>query len=428
MATGYESNPQNKQIQAQVQNGKQTKRQKQMTMYAIDTYNRLSAEIERLISYCSAKTDTGTVNKSFTHFLGEITDNPLSMMINIEGFLSAFDGYNKISKMENTSVPAYPEEYHRDVKYWKNIMAQVENKIEQNPELQLAQEVIKIVLEHFENGTPVLALPEDLSSRILTQNERDRMCREMAENDQSKILGILTIAQNVADETINQLQEMEEKGIEPLANKRHQFNLEDQISQIQSLQNRKDHGKDEFFSEAQQMTATADPISSEMEKSAKQDTKLETTVPGSISFSDECPKPQAKQQEQDNAPNSIENFQDSLQTEYTQENKSNRDGLPSFCKTNFSIETDNKLYTETSSATNCWDHKEEATLANERINESKRCDNTKKLTKEPTCNYRSDDLQPNEDHNHKTAADRSSLLTWTFVVFLIVIMYLREIS
>ncbi len=226
------------QNQAQVLKDKQAMKQKQMTTFAYDTYNRLSAELERAINYCSAKTGEGHLKKSFTQHLGQTTDDPTSMMMNIEGFLQSFEGYNLISKMDSTTVPTYPQEYLNDVMYWKSIMQRVKQRGTNDPQLQLVQDIVNLILNQFEKGIQMKKLPAELSERIFSQKQRDQICREKVQNGQSNILGMIKITQNMADETEKQFQKMEERGLDPKANKNAIFNLEKQYGEFQSLHDR----------------------------------------------------------------------------------------------------------------------------------------------------------------------------------------------
>ena len=218
-------------IQKQID--KLNKNQNQTNMITLETYRCLSAELERLVNYCTVKGRNHSISRSYTRCLNQETDDPVSMMLNIEGFTQALEGYLMIAAKNGTKVPPFPEEYQKDIEFWIQSIDLIDNPEESD--LQLELEVLRFVLGQISNQQPVTNMSEDLQERILSTEKRDSYCQEQVKNGQSNILALVNIAHSISDKTQAQADQAFDAKKEVKADKTLIFNLEEDIDALNRL-------------------------------------------------------------------------------------------------------------------------------------------------------------------------------------------------
>jgi hypothetical protein len=149
------------------------------------------------------------------------------MMMNVEGFASSLDGYTKIAAKDQTIVPLFPVEYQKDVELWVKSIEAIEDP--QQFGLQVEVEVLKFILDKISKQEPMCELPQELQERILSQKQRDEYCEEFVKSDQSNILAMVRVAQNISDKTKEQANQAFNSKKKIKANKTLLFKIDDQI-------------------------------------------------------------------------------------------------------------------------------------------------------------------------------------------------------
>jgi hypothetical protein len=245
----------------QLQIDERAQKQRQLDVLSLDTYNRLSAEVERLVNYCSKAAGTGSIPKSFSHHLSQITDDPICMMLNIEGFLDSLDGFHLLSKKDGTKVPLFPSDYKHDAEVWNNKLWLIKEKLKDNPNLELPYQILCVIIYKIYKGQPITSLPAEVSNSILSQKQRDAYCEDMVKNGQTGVLAIVKASQNVAAESQRQMEVMDKKGHDPKANKQEVLNFQDQKDDLYGMelkQKEDQQRKPEQIQEHNDQQSTAD--------------------------------------------------------------------------------------------------------------------------------------------------------------------------
>lgn len=214
-------------LQEQMQVNLRARRQAQTDMVTVDTQNCLCGEVERLVNYCRVKAKLRSIRKSFTRCLKQETDDSQSMMMNIEGFATALDGYNMIAAKQQTVVPLFPEEYLADVELWIQSIEDIKDP--QQFGLELEVDVLKFILYRLSRQEPITELPEELQERILSEKKREEYCKEVLKNGQSNILAMVRVAQDISDKTQEQADQAFNSKKKIRANKTPIFKIDDQI-------------------------------------------------------------------------------------------------------------------------------------------------------------------------------------------------------
>jgi hypothetical protein len=181
-----------------------------------DTYGRLYAEVERLMRFCLRKLEFSVPQPSFAKFLGEATDDPTSMMMNIEGFLEALRGYEIISKKDRDFlVESVPKEFESMLMQNKKLlkMLKLEN-LQHDERLQTSFEVLSFVIGELDKSAksdhqykPQL-IPFNLSEQILSETQRNEYCDDRLRNDQVGILSMVNQVQAMDEQMTKQVQRL----------------------------------------------------------------------------------------------------------------------------------------------------------------------------------------------------------------------------
>ncbi len=171
-----------------------------------DIYGRLYAEIERLMKYLLKALDIDMFPTGFERFLCQETDDPISMMMNIEGYLDALRGFQLICEKEKDfQLSPLPELYRSEFMQHTKLMTLIDPKNLKTYGQQTAYDVLSYMVDMLnqKNIAVPQPLPKHLSERIISDQDRDRYCQDAVRNNQ---MGAISMVNQVhaMDEQITQ--------------------------------------------------------------------------------------------------------------------------------------------------------------------------------------------------------------------------------
>ena len=190
-------------FQTQEQLTKRKNMQAQLEIYHNENYLMIFAEIQRLFGFLGQN-----VGYEFRSCLMAGDQNITMVMMNIEGFLDALDGFRVIG--ENKKLEQYlpPTNCGDLYEKWSEALKRVPPG---DQERETAKELLGFLLEKLSQKEPLTKLPEHISEKILSTKQRDIYFQEINnKNGQQKMMMLVNATQQLADNLSAQVEKLAE--------------------------------------------------------------------------------------------------------------------------------------------------------------------------------------------------------------------------
>ena len=114
-------------------------------------------------------------------------DSLLGMMMNIEGYVQALEGFIICSRKQQLNNKGLPENCQDLFKRWSDALQRIDSN---DARLETPKKLLEYLVGKMAGGRPITNLPSVLSEAILSQETRDRYCEDMARNNPQGVLAL----------------------------------------------------------------------------------------------------------------------------------------------------------------------------------------------------------------------------------------------
>ena len=202
--------------QAQDQISSQQRKQREQRRLEIltnDTYGRLLGEMERLFYHCGVK----DIGFEFRQYLIKEESTFVGMMMNIEGFVQALEGYVICARKMNLENKGLPEDCEDLFSKWFSALDKIDG--EDGSRLEVPKKLLQYLVGEMKNGRPITKLPDDICQKIMSDETRNKLCDEMVHKNHQRVFELTNAVHKLNDIVVEQTEAQLNK-TEPIKFKR----------------------------------------------------------------------------------------------------------------------------------------------------------------------------------------------------------------